>query len=106
MRRSPRLRLRPWRHWTLRSRMVVTTAVLAAVALVVADVAGLTLLRSELVGRVDAQLDAQTRGTTGERPPTPRSPPGPPRPGPRCGGGSWVYLSGPAATRRYTSPSN
>jgi two-component system OmpR family sensor kinase len=86
--------------------MVVTTAVLAAVALVVADVAGLTLLRSELVGRVDAQLDAQTRGMSRESRLTPPSAPRSPRPGPGFGGGSWVYLYAADGTRRYTSPSN
>ncbi|GAA1795319.1 HAMP domain-containing histidine kinase [Planosporangium flavigriseum] len=83
--------------------MVVTTAVLAAVALVVADVAGLTLLHSQLVGRVDAQLEGQARGLSriaqhlpdGNRQP---------RPGPGFGGGSRVYLYAADGTRLYASP--
>jgi two-component system OmpR family sensor kinase len=53
-------RLRPWRQWTLRARLVLSATVLAAVALVVADAAGLVLLRKNLVERVDQQLEAQS----------------------------------------------
>src|SRR5439155_5829620 len=61
-------RLRRWREWTLRTRMVVSIAALAAVGLVCADAAGVTLLRSYLVHRVDAQLTATAprRGYPGE----------------------------------------
>ncbi|NJC71703.1 HAMP domain-containing histidine kinase [Planosporangium thailandense] len=86
--------------------MVVTTAILAAVALVIADVAGLTLLRSGLVSRVDAQLEAQARGLSrvGQRPPPgiPRTP----RPSPGFGSGSRVYLYASDGTRLYASPSS
>src|SRR5256886_5599857 len=52
----------PWRRWTLRTRLVVSIALLAGLALVLADVAGLLQLRSSLLGQVDRQL---TQGTTG-----------------------------------------
>jgi two-component system, OmpR family, sensor kinase len=51
-------RPRRWGHWTLRSRLVVAIAVLAAVALLVVDTVGLALLRSSLTRRVDDQLTA------------------------------------------------
>ena len=54
--------IRPWRQWTLRRRLVVTIALLAALALIVANVAGYVLLHSYLVGRADAQLVGQARG--------------------------------------------
>jgi two-component system OmpR family sensor kinase len=53
--------VRPWRQWTLRARLVVATAVLAGIALVVADAAGIVLLRQNLFQRVDTTLDAQSR---------------------------------------------
>jgi two-component system OmpR family sensor kinase len=46
--------------------MVVAIAALAAVGLVCADAAGVTLLRSYLMNRVDAQLTAPRRGNPGE----------------------------------------
>ena len=49
-------------RWTLRLRMVVAIAALAGVALVVADVAGLTLLRSYLLNRLDGQLAMSISG--------------------------------------------
>ncbi|MGC9670480.1 sensor histidine kinase [Planosporangium sp. 12N6] len=107
----PGHRLPLWRRWTLRRRMVVTTAVLAAVALVVADVAGLTLLHSELIGRVDAQLEAQAHGASrvGQvlppgalRPPRPE----PSRPEPGVGGGTRIYVYAPDGTLRYTNSSS
>jgi two-component system OmpR family sensor kinase len=49
--------MRPWRHWTVRSRMVVAVAFLGAVALVATDVVGMFALDSYLVNRVDDQLD-------------------------------------------------
>src|SRR5690349_20938203 len=55
-------RIRPWRQWPLRHRMVVTIAWLAAVALIVADGAGAALLQSYLVGRLDSQLAGQAHG--------------------------------------------
>lgn len=53
--------LRPWREWTLRSRLVVVIAALAMVGLLVADVSGVFLLRSYLVQRVDEQLSSFVR---------------------------------------------
>lgn len=56
--RRGRLRPRAWRHWTLRSRLGVPLVTLVAVALLVANAAGLILLRSYLVAKVDDQLAA------------------------------------------------
>ncbi|GAB3158890.1 HAMP domain-containing sensor histidine kinase [Micromonospora sonneratiae] len=74
---------RRWGHWTLRSRLVVVIVALASVALIAANVAGLVLLRSYLVERVDEQLKRVIRPYTGSMPPdfgliTPRAnrPPG------------------------------
>ena len=47
---------RPWRRWTLRTRLVVAIAVLTGVALLFADAAGLAQLRSNALSRVDDQL--------------------------------------------------
>lgn len=58
--------LRRWREWTLRSRLVIAIAALAAVGLVVADFSGMMLLRSSLIVRVDAQLAGQTRLVWGQ----------------------------------------
>ena len=65
-----RLRWRPrrWGHWTLRSRLVLVIAALAAVALIVADVAGLLLIRSYLNNRIDEQLTAMVRPVAEPRP--------------------------------------
>ncbi|MEV4757924.1 HAMP domain-containing sensor histidine kinase [Micromonospora sp. NPDC049559] len=52
---------RPWGQWTLRSRLVVVVVALAAVALVIANLAGLVLLRSYLTDRVDEQLNRMIR---------------------------------------------
>jgi two-component system OmpR family sensor kinase len=43
-----RLRWRPrrWGHWTLRSRLVLVVGALAAVALIMANVAGVVLITS------------------------------------------------------------
>jgi len=57
-----RPRLRPWRHWTLRFRMVAAIVTLAAVGLVVANVAGVVLLRGYLISRVDEQLSPFLEG--------------------------------------------
>ncbi|PZF89954.1 two-component sensor histidine kinase [Micromonospora endophytica] len=59
---------RRWRHWTLRSRLVVVVAVLAVVALLIANAAGLVLLRSYLVDRVDRQLTRMVQAAV-NRPP-------------------------------------
>jgi two-component system OmpR family sensor kinase len=59
----PRLSWRPrrWGHWTLRSRLVLVTAVLAGLALVAANLAGLLLIRSYLSDRMDDQLTEMAR---------------------------------------------
>ncbi|GAB2603738.1 two-component sensor histidine kinase [Paractinoplanes abujensis] len=49
-------RLRRWRQWTLRSRLVLVVAALAALGLLVANAAGLVLIRSYLQERIDDQL--------------------------------------------------
>ncbi|GAA1808311.1 HAMP domain-containing histidine kinase [Planosporangium flavigriseum] len=53
---APKHRGRPLRH-----RMVLTVVTLAATGLIVTDLAGVTLLRSFLVGRVDSQLEDDAR---------------------------------------------
>jgi two-component system OmpR family sensor kinase len=53
--------LRRWGHWTLRSRLVLVVGVLAAVALLLANVAGVVLIRSYLQDRIDDQLKGMTR---------------------------------------------
>jgi two-component system, OmpR family, sensor kinase len=53
--------MRPWREWTLRSRLVVVIAALVGTGLLVADIAGVLLLRSYLVQRVDEQLASFVR---------------------------------------------
>ncbi|GGL16662.1 sensor histidine kinase [Mangrovihabitans endophyticus] len=55
---------RRWGHWTLRSRLVLAAAALTAVGLILADTAGLLLIRSYLSDRADAQLAAMTRPFT------------------------------------------
>ncbi|GAA0472475.1 two-component sensor histidine kinase [Paractinoplanes deccanensis] len=56
-----RLRPRRWGHWTLRSRLVLVVGALAAVALVLANIAGVLLIRSYLRERIDDQLRGMTR---------------------------------------------
>lgn len=53
--------LRRWRFWTLRSRLVVVAAALTAVALVVANAAGVLMLRGYLVRQIDEQLQGMGR---------------------------------------------
>ena len=50
------MRVTPWRYWTLKSRLVLVVAALSAVALVVANVAGVLLIREYLLDRIDDQL--------------------------------------------------
>ena len=57
----PAVRLRPWRQWTLRTRLVVLMAALAAVALVVSNLVAVFFLRDNLISRVDTQLNTQAR---------------------------------------------
>jgi two-component system, OmpR family, sensor kinase len=53
--------IRPWRQWTLRTRLVVAMATLTLVALLVANVSAVLVLRSYLVGRLDQQLIGQSQ---------------------------------------------
>jgi len=77
-----RITVRRWSHWTLRSRLVLATAVLTAVALLLANTAGLVLLRQSLTDRLDEQLRLMSRPYAGSAPPT-LDPDGPrPRPFP------------------------
>ncbi|XVV09356.1 sensor histidine kinase [Actinoplanes sp. CA-131856] len=55
------MKVRRWGHWTLRSRLVLVVGALAAVALVLANVAGVLLIRSYLQQRIDDQLRGMTR---------------------------------------------
>ncbi|MEV8514327.1 HAMP domain-containing sensor histidine kinase [Dactylosporangium sp. NPDC051484] len=54
--------LRPWRQWTVRTRIVVSVVSIAAVALIVANVIGVLLLNWYLMQRVDQQLMVSPRG--------------------------------------------
>ncbi|GFJ90240.1 hypothetical protein Prum_038820 [Phytohabitans rumicis] len=63
------MKLPRWRHWTLRSRLVVVAAALTAVALIVANAAGLLLLRRYLTDQIDDQLVGMSRMAQRERPP-------------------------------------
>ncbi|WP_082772113.1 cell wall metabolism sensor histidine kinase WalK [Actinoplanes sp. TFC3] len=56
--------VRRWGHWTLRSRLVLVVAALAAVALMIANVAGLLLIRGYLGDRIDEQLTGMVRPFT------------------------------------------
>ncbi|MFJ8579031.1 sensor histidine kinase [Micromonospora sp. NPDC093277] len=77
-----RLRVRPWAHWTLRSRLVLVVAALTTLALLGANTAGFFLLRGYLLERIDDQLTAQAR---------------PLHAGPRPGIGPWPGDSTPQA---------
>ena len=90
-------RPRRWRHWTLRSRLVLVTASLTAVALLLANLAGVWLLRSYLTDQLDDRLAREdplaveracNTGPDGQ----PWS--GPPPAQPRQGKG-WPGLAGP-----------
>jgi two-component system, OmpR family, sensor kinase len=52
-------RLRRWRHWTLRSRLVLVIASLTAVALLLANLAGVWLLRSYMTGQLDDRITSR-----------------------------------------------
>ncbi|MFF5230479.1 sensor histidine kinase [Dactylosporangium sp. NPDC000521] len=51
------MRLRPWRQWTVRTRIVVSVVALAGVALVAANAIGVGLLNWYLMQRIDDQLE-------------------------------------------------
>jgi len=67
---TSRLRWRPrrWGHWSLRARLVLVVGALAAVALIVANIAGLVLIRTYLQGRIDDQLRGMSRPFADDRP--------------------------------------
>jgi two-component system OmpR family sensor kinase len=98
-----RLRWRPrrWGHWTLRSRLVLVVGLLAALALIVADTAGLLLIRSYLDDRINEQLTAMTRPFTSSlRLEAPQSfgPAGARSRAPRFGADQFVYVYTGAGT--------
>ncbi|GAA5197193.1 sensory box histidine kinase PhoR [Rugosimonospora acidiphila] len=62
--RAAMRRPRHWREWTLRTRMVVAIATLAAIGILVTDAAGVLLLRGQLIHRIDDQLRIETRVPT------------------------------------------
>ncbi|MCA2211255.1 sensor histidine kinase [Jidongwangia harbinensis] len=78
-----RWRPRRWGHWTLRSRLVLVVALLSAVALILADAAGLLLIRTYLSDRVDERLSAMAGPLRSGVVPVPpgrfRAPPSPER---------------------------
>jgi two-component system, OmpR family, sensor kinase len=55
-------RPRAWREWTLRTRMVLAIATLAAIGIVVTDLAGVVMLRNQLIQHIDDQLRGEARG--------------------------------------------
>ncbi|MBU8861638.1 MULTISPECIES: HAMP domain-containing sensor histidine kinase [unclassified Micromonospora] len=69
-RAARRRRLRRWGRWTLRSRLVVVVAALTALALVLANAAGLVLLRRTLTDRIDEQLTTVSRPFTRDAAPS------------------------------------
>jgi two-component system OmpR family sensor kinase len=83
--------------------MVVTIAALSGVALLVADLAGVLLMRQYLMGRVDEQLRGQSRGLSRVVADRPFLAPG--RTGPGLGGESRIYLFAADGTLRRSSPS-
>jgi two-component system OmpR family sensor kinase len=72
VKRIPLGRLRPvrprrWRQWTLRSRLVLVVGALTLVALIVANIAGVLLIRTYLSNRIDDQLRAMSRPFSAQR---------------------------------------
>jgi two-component system OmpR family sensor kinase len=64
--------VRRWRHWTVRSRMVLTIVALCAMALAAAVLAATALLQGVLTDRIDGKLLGAPRvfiGTSSEPPP-------------------------------------
>ncbi|WP_432833740.1 sensor histidine kinase [Dactylosporangium sp. CA-092794] len=51
------MKLRPWRHWTVRTRIVVSVVSISAVALIAANVIGVLFLNWYLMQRIDRQLN-------------------------------------------------
>jgi two-component system OmpR family sensor kinase len=75
-----RLRWRPrrWGQWTLRSRLVLVVGALAATGLILANIAGLVLIRNYLGDRIDVQLTAMIRPFAQESRPAVQGPFNPP----------------------------
>ncbi|MET0417171.1 MAG: HAMP domain-containing sensor histidine kinase [Actinoplanes sp.] len=67
--------MRRWGQWTLRSRLVLVVGALAAVALIIADITGLVLIRDYQQGRIDEQLRGMTRPFAAEWRPASVAPP-------------------------------
>src|SRR6185295_405160 len=70
--RGRRVAMRPWRHWTVRARMVLVVA-----ALVAADAAGMTALNNYLISRIDRQLTFNRSNQVPREQRTPGFRPGP-----------------------------
>lgn len=89
--------IRPWRQWTLRTRLVVLIAALAAVAMVVASLTAVYFLRDNLMSGVDSQLRSQgrafTRGDVFDLPSRPR---------PGFGQDFRVYVYNPSGQQLFT----
>jgi len=98
MRGRVRWRPRRWGHWTLRSRLVLVVGGLAAIALIVANLAGVVLIRGYLLDRIDEQLTGMSRPFgNGQR--LNMSPPGAQRKGQlRIGPDQVVYVYTAAGT--------
>ncbi|GAA2607391.1 sensory box histidine kinase PhoR [Dactylosporangium fulvum] len=56
------MKIRHWRQWTVRTRIVVSVVSLAGVALIAANAIGVGLLNWYLMKRVDEQLEGGVRG--------------------------------------------
>ncbi|HKT00685.1 MAG TPA: HAMP domain-containing sensor histidine kinase [Rugosimonospora sp.] len=92
-----------WRQWTLRTRLVVAIAALAAIGLLVTDVAGLTLLHNQLIRQVDDRLGGVAGMARGFQPVFAHPRPSP-VPAPVLGGEPFtVHLSYDAAGVRQST---
>jgi two-component system OmpR family sensor kinase len=90
-------RPRQWSHWTLRSRLALVVGALAAVALIIASIAGVLLIRSYLRDRVDDQLQGMTRPFSSPRANDQGFFP------PRAGGRGWRGLGPDQVVYLYTA---
>ena len=63
-----RLRPRRWRQWTLRSRMVVAIVLLAGIALVVVNLAGVAVLKGYMSEQIDKDALRASHFATNPRP--------------------------------------
>ncbi|HTJ40223.1 MAG TPA: two-component sensor histidine kinase, partial [Dactylosporangium sp.] len=62
------MKLRPWRHWTVRTRIALSVVSISAVALIAANVIGVLLLNWYLMDRVNQQLSVGAGGPPPLRP--------------------------------------